>query len=154
MPKPVEPRPEEPTQREARMADQRRSVAQDAMAKLPKWAREKIESLERNLASARAERDVALTRPASNTAYQRHGAMGAGGNGPDLVYLPEDASVVFFLDKATKETPRIERHGIEVSVARNPHRKPHIRISAWGRQVAVYPVAANTFNVVEVDDAP
>lgn len=151
MTRPVEPRPDPALAR----GETAHMTAEEARhAKLPAWAREKIESLERNLADARRERDALLNNPQTNTAYQRHGAHGAGGNGPGLVYLPDNVTVQFFLDKAKPGTPRIDRSGIEVSIARNPHRKPHIRISAWGSQVAVYPVAANTFNVTEVDDAP
>lgn len=150
MTRPVEPRPD-PALARGETAHMTAEAAQ--VAKLPKWAREKIERLERYLHDARAERDAALNNTPSNTAYQRLGRH-SNDDGPELVFLPDDASVLFFLDRVARGTPRIDRSGIEVSIARNPHRKPHIRISAWGSQVAVYPVAANTFNVTEVDDAP
>lgn len=143
-----------PVARPARAVQRRGPEAEDdRLAKLPVWAQDEVQRLRRALAEAREERDAFLNGiPSSNTCYGR--TEGITGNGPRWVYLPDNATVRFYLDGGVGAgKPDRERPHVEVNVSHSPQRRPHIRI-ATDRQVAVFPIAANCFNALEVDDAP
>jgi hypothetical protein len=129
----------------------------ERIAALPEWAREHIQHLERKAQEAKKELNEHLTtNKPSEFAIRRYGSESRGGNGPELVYLPPESTIVAFLDQDHKKDLHY-RKGVELRV-RGPWSPgafsgvEHLEVSSWHSYPMVTPQAANVLRVRLTED--
>jgi len=125
-------------------------VIDPRVAKLPVWAQDEIKRLARLAADYKDMLEEQTQKiPDSNVGVIQYGAPEGA---PKVVFLPRDSVVRFYFDR---QGAARDVQGIEVSINQpTQHRKQSIRVTTWAGQIAVFPLAANCFNVCEVFDAP